>query len=186
MAGIPEIVIVQENEDDHDFDHYFVDGNIDGDGKINLNTYHNNIPLDDLSEISEQEETILLAIGKAVREFEDLTDNIETINQSTTEISYTTVTDLTDLVDLKIVSLSTFDNKDVKVFLNFTYNDESFLLEENLSNPKHTENLTSKIINQLNSGVGYVIVPDGEKPETEDQETIHLMQTRELDQAGGP
>ena len=74
----------------------------------------------------------------------------------------------------------------MKVFLNFTYNDESFLLEENLSNPKHTENLTSKIINQLNSGVGYVIVPDGEKPETEDQETIHLMQTRELDQAGGP
>merc|ERR1711915_1134462 len=60
---------------------------------------------------------------------------------------------------------SVIGNKDVKVFLNFTWLDGSFQLEEDFSNPEYSKNLSSKIMQVLNAGVGYVIVPEGEKPE---------------------
>ena len=79
---------------------------------------------------------------------------------------------------------SVIGNKDVKVFLNFTWLDGSFQLEEDFSNPEYSKNLSSKIMQVLNAGVGYVIVPEGEKPEKQDEKTVHLIQTVKLDHTG--
>jgi hypothetical protein len=79
---------------------------------------------------------------------------------------------------------SVIGNKDVKVFLNFTWLDGSFILEEDFNNPEYSKNLSNKIMEVLNSGVGYVIVPEGEQPEKQDEKTVHLIQTVKLDQLG--
>jgi hypothetical protein len=57
-------------------------------------------------------------------------------------------------------------------------------LEEDFSNPEYSKNLSSKIMQVLNAGVGYVIVPEGEKPEKQDEKTVHLIQTVKLDHTG--
>ena len=81
-------------------------------------------------------------------------------------------------------TLSIIGDKNVKVFLNFTWLNESFVLDEDFYNPEYTQNLTEKIKDKLASGVGYVIVPDGKEPETVDENTIHLLQTIKVDHNG--
>ena len=80
---------------------------------------------------------------------------------------------------------SLIGDKDVKVFLNFSWLDDNFQLEEDFSTAElFSKNLTVKIQDALNAGVGYVIVPEGEKPEIEDENSVHLIQTVKLDQFG--
>ena len=87
-------------------------------------------------------------------------------------------------MDKTLDTNSVIGDRNVKVFLNFTWMDETFIVEEDFTNTEFSQNLTDKIKEKLSSGVGYVIVPEGRKPEMNDEKTVHLIQTVNIDQNG--
>ena len=89
--------------------------------------------------------------------------------------------DITEEEDIvtNVPIIHVIGNKDVKVFLNFSWADGSLPKDD-----PQIRNLTGKIMEALNSGVGYLIVPDGEEHEEAAENTVHLVQTVMLDQLG--
>ena len=72
-------------------------------------------------------------------------------------------------------------NKDVRVFLNFTWKGDSFQIEEVFENDAFQGNITDTLMRVLNHGVGYVIIPEGELPEVNPDKTVEIVQTISLD-----
>ena len=65
------------------------------------------------------------------------------------------------------------EEKDIQVFLNFTFRDVDMPTTEiaNLTQ-LFTERLNEKVVDKLNTGIGYTIIPDGETPEYKDDNII--------------
>ena len=70
------------------------------------------------------------------------------------------------------------EEKDIQVFLNFTFRDVDMPTTEiaNLAQ-LFTERLNEKVVDKLNTGIGYTIIPDGETPEYKDDNIILIVQT---------
>ena len=112
------------------------------------------------------------------------TESVTGLSVTSTTISQTQFTDQMNNSDFGTNGESIIGDKNVKVYLNFTWMDTNFTLEEDFYNPNYSNNLTMKIKDVLSSGVGYVIVPEGEQPEMNDDNTVHLIQTVSIDKSG--
>ena len=112
------------------------------------------------------------------------TESVTRLSVTSTTISQTQFTDQMNNSDFGTNGESIIGDKNVKVYLNFTWMDTNFTLEEDFYNPNYSNNLTMKIKDVLSSGVGYVIVPEGEQPEMNDDNTVHLIQTVSIDKSG--
>merc|ERR1712130_644725 len=72
------------------------------------------------------------------------------------------------------------DDKDILVFLNFTWKGKTYQIEDVFANDEFSGNITDTLMKILNHGVGYVIVPDGELPEADPDNTVEIIQTVQL------
>ena len=100
---------------------------------------------------------------------------------TTTEKSDSFMSENTATIANSVVMEEAIGKKDVRVFLNFTWKGDNFQIEEVFDDDKFQGNITDKLMKILNHGVGYVIVPDGEFPEIDTNNTVELVQTIQLD-----
>ena len=80
-------------------------------------------------------------------------------------------------------SVEVIGDKDVRVFLNFTWKGDNFQIEDVFTNTANEfqGNITDTLMRVLNHGVGYVIIPEGQLPEIEDDMSVEIVQTIALD-----
>ena len=100
---------------------------------------------------------------------------------TTTEESDSFMSENTATIANSVVMEEAIGKKDVRVFLNFTWKGDNFQIEEVFDDDKFQGNITDKLMKILNHGVGYVIVPEGEFPEIDTNNTVELVQTIQLD-----
>ena len=136
---------------------------------------------DDLKpEISDVDNQIELT-DKSDIKFSTVKEDEYFLKVTTTEESDSFMSENTATIANSVVMEEAIGKKDVRVFLNFTWKGDNFQIEEVFDDDKFQGNITDKLMKILNHGVGYVIVPEGEFPEIDTNNTVELVQTIQLD-----